>query len=73
MNFQELTKSINQFLVKMQYGTYTVRFRDAVEFLLNQQGHHDQDVTILSRNRTHEYKPCRPVAATPCKIYEPTL
>ena len=51
MNFQELTKSINQFLVKMHYGTYTVRFRDVVEFLQSQQGHHDQDVTISSRNR----------------------
>jgi len=45
-----LTKSKNRFLMKMQYGTYTVCFRGAVEFLQHQQGHLDQDETISSRN-----------------------
>ena len=39
--------------MKIQYGAHTVRFRDPVEFLQNQQGHQDQDVTISSRNITH--------------------
>ena len=55
-------KSINQFFMKLEYGTHTVRFRGAAELLQTQQGHRNQYKTISPRNNTIHNK-----------IYNPSL